>query len=68
LASPDPSSSRRRLMLQMFDLHFWMPQKEHLPPKDWPPPPSPPPPPAGYYYVPSQHSGGSMLFGQFSYN
>jgi hypothetical protein len=22
LASPDPSSSRRRLMLQMFDLHF----------------------------------------------
>ena len=37
--------------------------------KDDTPPPSPPPPPPTEfgYYMASQHSGGSMLSGKFSY-
>jgi hypothetical protein len=70
LASPDPSSSAGddqccKCSTCTCECH----NKINSPPKDWSPPPSPPPPPpAGYYHMPSQHSGGSMLSGQFSYN
>jgi hypothetical protein len=63
LASPDPSSSAgedrccKCSTCTCDECHK----------KDWSPLPSPPPPPPGYY-MSSQHSGDSMLSGQFSYN
>jgi hypothetical protein len=62
LASPDPSSNAGEDRCYKYSTCTCECHK-----KDWSPLPSPPPPPPGYY-MPSQHSGGSMLSGQFSYN
>ena len=42
-------------------------EKKKSPPATPSPPPSPLPPPPAEYYMPSQHSGGSMFSGQYSY-
>jgi hypothetical protein len=60
LASPDPSSSAGEDWCCKCSTCTCEYHK-----KDWSPLPSPPPPPPGYH-MPSQHSGGSMLSGQFS--
>jgi hypothetical protein len=62
MASPDPLSSAGEDQCCKCSTYTCECHK-----KDWSPLASPPPPPPGYY-MPSQHSGGSMLSGQFSYN
>jgi hypothetical protein len=42
-------------------------KKDNTPPTTPPPPPSDPTPPWSGYYMPSQHFGGSMMFGFFRY-
>jgi hypothetical protein len=62
LASPDPSSSAGEDLCCKCSTCTCECHKKY-----WSPLPSPHPPPQGYY-MPSQHSGGSILSGQFSYN
>ena len=76
LARPDPPSNEddelvvRPMVMKMNtgceDEYYTCPCHEK---KDDTPPPSPPPPPPTEfgYYMASQHSGRSMLSGQFSY-
>jgi hypothetical protein len=42
-------------------------KKDNTPPATPPPPPSDPTPPPSGYYMPSQHSGGFMMFGFSGY-